>query len=171
MSGMLLYETIDKFDYEYFCGFDCGDEGLNNFLRLKANKCSDPTDCRGTTTLVTYNRALVGYYTLKNTSLLFKPDSRKLRGIPAIEITYLAIDKRYQKQGYGSTILQNIIYETFRYSEEFSEVNAIVVSSLKDKVHFYEKNKFVKFTEIFDLPYDSCREVTEQMFLNMCMEL
>lgn len=169
MSGILLYETIDKFDNEYYKDFDCGDEGLNNFLKLKSFKNSNPYDCKGTTTLVTLNGKLIGYYTLKNTSLLFKADN-KLRGIPAIEITYLAIDKEYQRQGYGSTIIQNIIYETFEYSDKFSEVNAIVVSSLKDKIGFYLDNKFVKFTDVFDLPYDSCRDTTEQMFLNMSVQ-
>lgn len=150
--------------------FDCGDEGLNNYLRSKA--LEDSTKNEATTTLVVKKYrsqlCLLGYYTLKNTALLFKPD-QNLRGYPAIEIMYLAIDKRFQRQGIGTKVLQRIIYQTIQLSDSFSAVTVLVLSSKNCAAEFYKKNHFRELGPYLDMLYDSCRVETTSLFLNLTL--
>jgi GNAT superfamily N-acetyltransferase len=151
--------------------FSCGKEGLDNFLKEQA--IDDQKEHKSTTTLVIRRYrdkiTLIGFYTLKNTSLLFKPDN-KLRGYPAIEIVYFAVDKRFQRKGLGSKILKTIIFRAIELSKNFSAVAALVLSSENDVVDFYKKNRFKDFSVFFDLLYDDCREETTSLFLNLVVE-
>ena len=59
----------------------------------------------------------------------------------AMEITYLAIDKKYQAQHLGTETLKMIIANIQRISEEIP-IRYIVLDSLKAKIEFYEKRGF-----------------------------
>lgn len=151
--------------------FDCGDEGLNNYLRQQA--IIDQKRNEATTTLVVkkYRNqlCLLGYYTLKNTALLFRPDD-KLRGYPAIEIVNFAIQKEHQRQGIGCTVLRKIIYQVYELSSSFSAVTVIILSSKRSAVEFYKKNAFHEMGEYLEMLHDDCRQQTTPMFLTLLLD-
>jgi len=151
--------------------FDCGDEGLNNYLKEQA--LIDQKNNESTTTLIVKKyrgqRCLLGYYTLKNTSLLLKHDE-KLRGYPAIEIVYFAIQREHQHQHIGSIALGKIIYQSYCQSRDFSAIKVIILSSKECAVEFYRKNEFEEMNEYLEMLYDDCRTVTTPMFLTLNVE-
>lgn len=167
MNTLVLNESCSQL----IAAFDCGDEGLNNYLKEKA--LEDQKKNEATTTLVVRKYrsqlCLLGYYTLKNTALLFKPD-HTLRGFPAIEIMYLAVQRDVQRRGIGTRILQRIIYQAFELSRTFSAITVIVLSSKKCAADFYRKNHFRELGEYLDMLYDPCREDTTSLFLNLSIE-
>jgi len=168
----MFYETINKSHIIFFDSFDCGDDGLNNYLKELALKDQDDRKCTTTLVFSRYrgNISLVGYFTLKNTCLIYKPDEKAKIGLPAVEIVFLAVNKKKQRRGIGSKILKKIIYDTVIYSNTFSAVFAIVLSSLNDAVEFYKNSRFIDTDEYFELMPDECRETTTSLFLNLYME-
>lgn len=148
--------------------FDCGHEGMNNFLVFKAEEYSDLYD--GLTKLIIDNKTkkIIGYYTLKNASLLFKPDD-KIRGIPAIEIFRLAIDNKYQDKGIGTEVLKTIFSDAYEYSNTFSSSKMIILYAINSEkcINFYKKSKFKDVGEFFEIPYDECRKSTIPLMLNL----
>jgi len=163
--------VLDESCVSLIAQFDCGDEGLNNYLKEKA--LEDYRRNEATTTLVVkkYRNqlCLLGYYTLKNTSLLFRPD-QTLRGYPAIEIMYLAVQKEHQRKGIGSRILRGIIYRAYQLSRNFSAVTVLILSSKNCAAEFYKKNEFRELGEYLDMLYDPCRAETTALFLNLSLE-
>ncbi len=152
----------------HFC---CGKEGLDNYLKEVALK--DQDHHKATTTLIVKNyrgkTTLIGYYTLKNTCILFR-SANTLRGYPAIEIVFLAIDKKYQRKGIGSKILKKIIYKSIEISRSFSAITVLILSSEKDVVGFYKKNRFIDFPDVFEILHDDCRKATIPLLLNLLYE-
>ncbi len=152
-------------------GFCCGKEGLDNYLKEQALK--DQEDHKATTTLIikTYKgiTSLIGFYTLKNTCILFR-SANTVRGYPAIEIVFLAIDKKYQRKGLGSKVLKKIIYKSIEISRSFSAITVLILSSEQDAVGFYKKNRFIDFPYVFEILYDDCRTSTIPLLLNLIYE-
>lgn len=148
--------------------FNCGHEGMNNFLVQKAEEYSNSYD--GLTTLLIHNdtKKVIGYYTLKNTSLLFKPDN-KLRGIPALEIFRLAIDKNFQDQGMGTKAVQKIFSDAYEYTNIFSSTKMIVLYALNNErcLNFYKRLKFMEMGEFFEMLYDECMHSTIPLMVNL----
>lgn len=148
--------------------FDCGHEGMNNFLVCQAEKYSNSYD--GLTRLLIHKKTknVIGYYTLKNTSLIFKPDN-KLRGIPAIEIFRLAIDKDFQDQGIGTKVLQKIFFDAYEYTNTFSSAKMIVLYALNNEqcLKFYKKLKFIEMEEFFEMLYDECIHNAVPLMVNL----
>ncbi len=163
--------VLDESYAPLIADFDCGDEGLNNYLKEKA--LEDYRKNEATTTLVVKKYrsqlCLLGYYTLKNTSLLFRPD-QTLRGYPAIEIMYLAVQRNHQRKGIGTRILRGIIYRAYQLSREFSAVTVLILSSKKCAAEFYKKNSFQELAPFLDMLYDPCRAETIALFLNLNFE-
>ena len=63
---------------------------------------------------------------------------------PALEISYLAVDKKYQKQGIGEYIVEQIVWKA--QAQSFAGCQFITVEALKLKdysaVAFYDKCHF-----------------------------
>jgi ribosomal protein S18 acetylase RimI-like enzyme len=146
--------------------FDCGHEGLNNFLVEQAEKYGN--EKVGTTQLILNedNRELIGYFTLRNTALMVTIDD-KLRGEPAIEIMMLAIDEKYQNRGIGSDILNYLMMNIYQYSIEFAATKMVVLHSLKRCIGFYEKQEFMRLEWFMQMLYDSCQDNCVSMYYNM----
>lgn len=161
-------EVLDDGSSKLAMQFDCGNDGLNNYLREKA--LGDQKDNSSTTTLILkkYKKRLsiIGFYTLKNTSLMLKADE-KLRGYPAIEIVFFAIHKKYQRRGIGSKYLKDIIYKAIQSSNNFSAAKVLILSSLNETAGFYKKFGFCEMNGFLEMLYDECRDTTTPMFLNL----
>ncbi len=91
--------------------FDCGNDELNDFLQTDALQNQD--DWLSITKVMYIDTTLIGYFTLIADTLhkerMELPDKLAdypYQKYPAIKLARLAIDKRYQHQGYGSELMQ-----------------------------------------------------------------
>jgi GNAT superfamily N-acetyltransferase len=164
-----VYDDINDDTRKLLSSFNCGHEGMNNYLVYLAEKHTQQFDA--TTTLVIHedNNDLIGYFTLKNTCMMFKPNDKQTEGKPALEIYRLAIDTRYQSKGVGTRILKNIILRTYEYSINFSSAKIIVLQAINNErcLNFYNKSCFKELGQYFEMIYDKECSNTIPMMLNV----
>ncbi len=148
------FDYISEETYDMFSYFDCTDEGINNFLYQKAKELDD--NSLGTTHLAidTDKNRIIGYYTLRNSSLLYSVDNGKtIRGIPSTEIYMFAIDKEYQgleyndKYNISDFILKNAIMKISDSSNDISASKFIILNSVDKAINFYKRNGFEEFKD------------------------
>ncbi len=125
--------------------FDCGDDNLNIFLQRYA-KQNDKNNI-GKTFLCFENNQLIGFVTLSTAQIEFgEIPTNYLKipkyPIPAIRIARLAIDKRYQGQGFGATLLKFSLYRAILVSLKVG-VKLVVVEAKEQSKSFYERYGFV----------------------------
>jgi len=96
---------------------------------------------------------IVGFVTLRASSLIFKDDNLFL-GRSAIEITELAVDINYEKQGYGRILvdLALTIVDTLR--NECLGIEYISLCADPISVPFYVYMGFSKIDDFYEIPRD-----------------
>lgn len=145
------FDYITPETHDMILYFDCGDDGLNRYLKEKAYQDEKNNLITVHLAIDTDREKIIGYYALKNTSLLYTVDKKGIRGIPSTEIYMFAIDKDYQgkkynRKNFSSFILDNAINKITNCSEEISASRFIIVNSLKRSLNFYKiYNKFEEF--------------------------
>ena len=109
--------------------FDCGNQGLNRFLRQHAfhSQLSG-----GSTTYVGLaNQAVIGYFTLAVGSVEYeKAPKRGTKGrarhpIPIMLLARLAVDLHWQKNGVGGGLLKNALLRTVQ-AADIAGIRALV---------------------------------------------
>ena len=126
--------------------FDCGNDELNDFLQTDALQNQD--DWLSITKVMYIDTTLIGYFTLIADTLhkerMELPDKLAdypYQKYPAIKLARLAIDKRYQHQGYGSELM-NEFFDTARDAVRFDGGRFITVDAKTDAVGFYKQYGF-----------------------------
>ena len=92
--------------------FDCGEEALNEFLRLYARKSHD---LGGAKTFLAMddadNKTICGFYSLSPTSVSYARTPEIIRrglarhDVPGFRLARLAVDRRFQGHGIGGQLL------------------------------------------------------------------
>ena len=132
--------------------FASGVEPLDRYFRTQASQ-----DARrhiaAPFVLVLPDDTVAGYYTLSSTAMklaeLPADIARRLPRYPLVPATLLgrlAVDKRYQGQGYGRFLLADALYRALR-----SEIAsfAVIVEAKDDAAwRFYEREGFLPFPEM-----------------------
>ena len=128
--------------------FDCGNPSIET--RIK-NAYYASLLREGYAYEIIANRQLVGYYMITLTTINGTgiPEEtreytsgvyRSLR-YAAVEITFIAIDQRYQHNKIGTTVLQGVIKDIRSLSQRIP-IRFIVIDALKEKVGWYKKLGF-----------------------------
>lgn len=138
--------------------FDSGNEELDVYLKRYAYQ-NDKSGI-GRTFVLFDHEDLVGYVTLCSASLLFEEMPKDLKlpryPIPAIKIARLAVDKRFQRKGYGKELLAFSL-EKIAFLSKFIGVRFVVVDAKEESKTFYEHFGFVSLPnkkETYILPID-----------------
>lgn len=130
--------------------FSCGVEQLDRYLQQQANQ-----DKRKyvATHFVAFDRErqkIIGYYTLSATSIKLTelPESiaKKLPLYPVLPATLLgrlAVDRDYQKQGWGDFLLINALQRSL--NNEIASMAVVVDAKDEGAVSFYEHYHFLRF--------------------------
>lgn len=84
---------------------------------------------------------LIGFYSLRASSLVIEEDDFQKTGEPAIEIYELAVHGKLHHNGYGEQLLFDAIARILEASQQVG-VRYIVVCAKNDAVSFYEKYGF-----------------------------
>ena len=138
-------EPLDKTKHNR-SQFDCGVTSLNDYLQKTANQQAKKDNAR-TFVLTENHNQIVGFYTLIpiqfDLSQLPKNLQKKHQGMNiAMLIARLAIDKNYQRQGYGKILLIDALKRLLNVSE--TAVFPVILVDAKDgAADFYEKYQFI----------------------------
>ena len=129
--------------------FDCGDDGLNDFLRRYAGQHACKDISRTYVALPQDSQAVAGYYTLSSGSVRLEtlPDAAARRlpqyPIPTAHLGRLAVDVRIQGQDLGAILLVDAL-ERARDLAERIGIHAVMVDAFNDKARsFYQAFGFL----------------------------
>ena len=131
--------------------FDCGVESLNVFLRSTAVQHQDKGVSRTFVLMdsaATAPHRILGFFTLSACEGLAAqlPDKlakRLPRHIPAVLLGRLAIDREFQRLGYGGALLVEVIRRVAATSSEIGIAGLFVDATNATAVSFYRKFGFV----------------------------
>lgn len=125
----------------------------DDYIRYSALR--DLTDGLGVTYLYidcneeTKEELIMGYISLRTSSLVKDMGEQKKFGYPALEISELAVDKRYNGQHIGT----DMVLDAINIANELNEIASIkylVLCADPQAKEFYEKIEFVKMHEILE---------------------
>lgn len=131
--------------------FDCGMDTINEYV---VESYLATLLQHGYAYQILYGNIVVGYYMLTFNHVMIEdcPDSisEYTSGLSnflyCVEIKYLAIDKKYQKRGIGSSILGIIIKDIKDYALKFP-IRLITIDARNDLLDWYKKFGFIEFPE------------------------
>lgn len=129
--------------------FDCGDGGLNAWLRKRAlkNEAAHGSRCF----VVCDGAFVVGFYALAAGSVAHERAPAAVRRnmpdpIPAIVLGRLAVDKALQNRGLGADLLHDAVLRALRAAQEIG-ARAILCQALSERARrFYMRHGFVEST-------------------------
>ncbi len=129
-------------------GFSCGNDEIDEFFRVKASDSINET----THLYIDNERGRIAAAASLACSVVPIMQNRQyLMNIPSVEITYFAVDIRYQRMpmsanradGYFSDyVLSSVITEIYDFTAEHSGASHVLLYSTPSAVHFYERNRF-----------------------------
>jgi len=133
--------------------FECGIKALDNYLQMMANQQSSKDNTR---TFVLEDERdpsiIIGYYTLTMiqmdlsilpVSLQKKHQYTNTAGL----IARLAVDRRYQRAGYGEWLLVDALIKLLHASDAVA-FPLIVVDAKEGAEAFYQKFGFIAFMDV-----------------------
>jgi GNAT superfamily N-acetyltransferase len=135
--------------------FDCGNENLNLYLRQSARQHHEKGISKTFVALPQAGSTIIGgYYSVCMAQIEFSSTpERTQKGIPreypipAMRITRLAVDRRFQSQGLGQELLMEALGRALRLSLEVA-VYAVVVDAINEQAKlFYLKYGFVPYED------------------------
>lgn len=128
--------------------FDCGDNGLNEWLwnRAEKNHYSGASRCYVT---CNDNLDIVGFYCLSAGAVVRNDAPKKLQRnmpdpIPVMVMGRLAVDKNYHNQGIGKALLKDAILRTLYVSEQTGVVALLVHALSESAKQFYMSCGFIE---------------------------
>ena len=136
------------------------------------NALNDIDDGKGLTYLFldenddNHEQRIMGFVTLKASSLIKEGELKKL-GEPALEISELAVDVNYERQGIGSKIIAYVIDIAKELNKTQLGIRYLLLCADRSAVGFYEKVGFKKQNSCYEIP----RENWNQKCVPMGMKL
>ena len=140
----MIFERLDTKKHQRKT-FDCGVFALNLYLQQFANQDQK----RGLTRVyvLAEQQQIIGYYSICAHSVPTDqlPDNTKLGGYadaPFLLLGRLAVDLRFQKQGYGDALIFHAFKITTEAAEKIGTLGMIVDAKDEPAARFYEKFGF-----------------------------
>lgn len=96
------------------------------------------------------NISIMGYITLKSSSLIKRVSDDSPIGSPAVEISELAVDERFERNNIGTEMIGFAFNVVNELRKTILGIQYMLVCSDPKSVGFYEKNGFRKVSEYFD---------------------
>ena len=150
--------------------FDCGIEELNVYLQFMANQQDKKDNARTFILEDKHDRSkIIGYYTLTMISLELSTLPKSLQNRhkfnnSAALIARLAVDKRYQNQGYGETLLIDALLRLLHASKVVA-FPIIVVDAKESAKEFYKQYGFIEFNDISNRMFIAVKSVQKSFAL------
>jgi GNAT superfamily N-acetyltransferase len=134
--------------------FESGVPELDEYLKTQANQ-DVKRNLSSVFVLSDENGQIVGYYAISQHSLTVEelPEhaSKKLppkRKVACTLLGRLAVDRRYQGQGYGEILLFHALNKAFAISKEIASFAVIVDAKDENAKRFYQKYDFLSLKDM-----------------------
>lgn len=130
-------------------GFDCGDEGLNQFLRLYAGQNARSGLGRTFVAVRPDETVVLGYYTISSGSISFDvlPQKMPRYPIPVAHLGRLAVDVSVQGQRLGELLLGDA-FQRIVLAAQTLGVYAVELYAINEKARqFYLKYGFISLLD------------------------
>lgn len=127
--------------------FDCGVSSLDQWLRRQALKNEALGASR--TFVVCFGKEVAGYYALATGSVLRQQAPGKIKRempdpIPVMVLGRLAVDRKWQGSGLGSSLLRDALLRTYNVSKQ-AGIRALIVHALSENAKiFYIQHGFMQ---------------------------
>lgn len=140
--------------------FSCGKRPLDQFLKNKAKKASRRLEHGVFCAFLEGSDNVIGYYALQlgSDSVSDLPEASKDKYIgnytafPAVNLSFLAVDSNFKRQGLGSHLLMDV-FSRVAIISECAGFYALTLTSLDDdSTAFYESIGFRVYSENTKLP-------------------
>ncbi len=152
--------------------FSCGNESIDHYLHKRAledtkNVCYL---CR-----ICDTNKIIGFASLACSGIYYKVD-QYLETIPAIQISYFAVDAQIQKLPYDKMDLHYYFSDVFlcgilekcrEISDKYAGAEYIVLYAVPDAKHFYQRNLFQDYTEFMQRDHTRYLEGCIPMFMEL----
>jgi len=136
VSGTEIKHPPEKLQPEHDVSkFDCGESGLNDWLRRRA--LQNQQSGASSTYVVLDKMRVVGYYSLAAGSVARETAPGRVRRnapdpVPVVVLGRLAVDRDFQGQGLGRALLRDAILRTLQAADIIG-VRAILVHALSEQ--------------------------------------
>ncbi len=161
MSSDLVIEPLGKRHGRD--NFDCGEESLNQFLKLYAGQNTRSGLGKTFVAVRPGETEVLGYYTLSSGSISFDvlPEKMPRYPIPVAHLGRLAVDRQAQRQNLGELLLIDALERVVLAAAEIG-IYAVELYALTDKAKlFYLKYGFIPLkddTMHLYLPLETIRQ-------------
>lgn len=170
----LFIERINKLNYSLVKDFLVNPESCDNPSHyedyLKKCAITDVKQGLGTTHLFIEeqdeNKNVMGYVTLKATSLTKNVGENHALGYSAVEISELAVHKDYERFGVGRDLLNFVLEESYRLRNSIG-VQYIVLCADPKAEGFYSKFNFTKIRDIEEVPREQWNQTCTPMLVKL----
>ncbi|MBQ8401765.1 MAG: hypothetical protein IJX14_07545 [Clostridia bacterium] len=167
---LLRKEVLTPKNIALLQDFSCGNPAIDAFFQEKA-----ADSIREVTYIFvdTERNCAAAAISLSCSAIPVMEGDRYYDAVPAVEITYFAVEERYQKMmqthdredGYFSDyILCDIISTIYTFTEEVCGASHVLLYAVPDAVHFYKRNFFTEIDESFML-------VKNKQYLEGCIPM
>ena len=107
----------------------------------------------------------MGFVTLRASSLTVECENYT-EGHPALEISELAVDKKYERQGIGTDLVKLAVVEAGELNSDYLGIEYLVLCADPASIDFYLHSKFNfdKLKDFFYLPREQWNVSCEPLF-------
>lgn len=141
----ILCSIISDRDQKAIQQFNCGNSSINRFLQRDAYFNSVKRMSQTNLFEFKSNRQrespLIGFITLSFRSIQFDEDEC---AYPVLYLEYLAIERKFQHSGIGTSILKNVISRCMTVSE-LAGIRALILNAVSEYHNFYKEAGFTLF--------------------------
>lgn len=144
----MIFELLNAEQHDR-ASFDCGVPGLNRYLQNYSNQ--DQKRGLAKTYVLADQSTILGFYSISAHAVIgdaLPPDlnPRAYREVPFLLLGRLAVDKRYQGQGYGGSLIIHAFKTTAVIAEQIGIFGMVVDAKDEQAAYFYEKFGFIRLS-------------------------
>ena len=110
---------------------------------------------------------IVGYISLRATSLVGDGAADKKTVHPALEIAELAVDEDYERNGYGSDLVNIALDYALEMRSKYMGIKYVMLCADPKAVGFYEKLYFGKVGDLYEALHDGWNDHCEPMYIQL----
>lgn len=127
-------------------GFACGNNALDDYLRRFARQHAEAKISR--TYVACKGETILGYYSLAMSAIRKDelPQQYQTRfpnfPLPVARLARLAVDSCHQRQGLGELLLADVLYRSYRLSEEIGMIGVVVDAKHEKAMAYYRRFEF-----------------------------